>query len=147
MYLSFQLILTYIDQHFTLKPGSISKPTQYLGTTISEFRLDDNPTKIRWSLTSENYIKEAIQNVNAWLKSRGRTLKAKTTTVLQSGYRLELDVSGLLDEEDASYYMQQIGVLRWAVELACVDICCEVSMMAALMLCQGGDILRLFSIS
>jgi hypothetical protein len=27
--------------------------------------------------------------------------------------------------------MQQIGVLRWAVELARVDICCEVSMMAA----------------
>jgi hypothetical protein len=27
-------------------------------------------------------------------------------------------VSDLLNEEEASYYMQQIGVLRWAVELA-----------------------------
>jgi len=124
-------ILTYIDQHFTLKPGSIAKPTQYLGTTISEFRLDDDPTKVRWALTAENYIKEAIRNVNNWLESRGRSLKTKTTTVLPSGYRPELDVSELLNEEDASYYMQQIGVLRWAVELARVDICCEVSMMAA----------------
>jgi hypothetical protein len=124
-------LLTYIDQHFTLKPGSISKPTQYLGTTISEFRLDDDPTKVRWALTAENYLKEAIKNVQDWLEQRGRALKTKTTTVLPSGYRPELDVSELLNDEDASYYMQQIGVLRWAVELARVDICCEVSMMAA----------------
>jgi hypothetical protein len=124
-------LLTYIDQHFTLKPGSISKPTQYLGTTISEFRLDDDPTKVRWALTAENYLKEAIKNVQNWLEQRGKSLKNKATTVLPSGYRPELDVSNLLDDEDASYYMQQIGVLRWAVELARVDICCEVSMMAA----------------
>jgi hypothetical protein len=70
-----------------LKPGLISKPTQYLGTTISEFRLDDDPTKIRWALTAENY--------NTWHESRGRTLKTKTTTVLPSGFFLELDVSEL----------------------------------------------------
>jgi hypothetical protein len=45
-------LLTYIDQHFTLKPGSISKPTQYLGTTISEFRLDNGPTKVRLALSA-----------------------------------------------------------------------------------------------
>jgi hypothetical protein len=102
-----------------------------LGTTIVDFRLDDDPTKVRWALTAENYLKEAIRNVQNWLESRGKSLKSKTTTVLPSGYRPELDVSELLNDGDASYYMQQIGVLRWAVELARVDICCEVSMMAA----------------
>jgi hypothetical protein len=85
-------LLTYIDQHFTLKPGSIMKPTQYLGTTITEFRLDDDPTKIRWALTAENYIKEAIKNVQAWLEKRRKALKTKTSTVLPSGYRPELEV-------------------------------------------------------
>jgi hypothetical protein len=75
-------------------------------------------------MTAENYLKEAIKNVQNWLEQRGKSLKNKATTVLPSGYRPELDVSDLLDDEDASYYMQQIGVLRWAVELARVDICC-----------------------
>ena len=37
----------------------------------------------------------------------------------------------MLKDEDASYYQQQIGVLRWLVELGRVDICTEVSMLAA----------------
>ena len=39
--------------------------------------------------------------------------------------------TGLLKDEDASYYQQQIGVLRWMVELGRVDILTEVSMLAA----------------
>ena len=42
-----------------------------------------------------------------------------------------MDISDELDEEDANFYQQQIGVLRWLVELGRVDICTEVSMLAA----------------
>jgi hypothetical protein len=51
--------------------------------------------------------------------------------VLQSGYRAELDTSPYCDDEEANYYQQQIGVLRWAVELGRIDIHTEVSMLAA----------------
>jgi hypothetical protein len=115
-------LLSYIDQHLTLKPGSIAKPTQYLGTTIVEFCLDDDPTKVRWALTAENCLKEAIRNVQNWLESRGKRLKTKTTTVLPSGYRPELDLSELLGDDDASYYIQQIGV--WCFEMGCQACTC-----------------------
>ena len=48
-----------------------------------------------------------------------------------SGWKPELDVTPLLMDEDANYYQQQIGVLRWMVELGRVDVCTEVSMLAA----------------
>ena len=41
------------------------------------------------------------------------------------------DVSPLLKDEDASWFQQQIGVLRWMVELGWTDITPEVSMLAA----------------
>jgi hypothetical protein len=50
---------------------------------------------------------------------------------MPSGYCPELDVSDYCTEEEAEYYKQQIGVLRWAVELCRIDITCEVSMLAA----------------
>jgi hypothetical protein len=50
---------------------------------------------------------------------------------MPGGYQPEMDVSKLLNEEDTNHYQQHIGVLRWAVELGRIDICGEVSMMAA----------------
>ena len=48
------------------------------------------------------------------------------------GYRPELDMTRLLPDEQANYYQNLIGVLRWAVELGRIDIqvamlqCCNV---------------------
>ena len=42
-----------------------------------------------------------------------------------------MDVSPELDDDDASYFNSQIGVLLWAVELGRIDITCEVSMMSS----------------
>ena len=36
-----------------------------------------------------------------------------------------------LGPDDLSYYQQQIGILRWMVELGRIDICTEISMLAA----------------
>ena len=124
-------ILMKIDQHFTLKPGSIGVPKTYLGATVSKFRLPDNPEKERWALGSEQYVKEAVSNVEQWLHERDGKLKAKAPSVLPSGYRPELDVSPELDDDDATYFNSQIGVLLWAVELGRIDITCEVSMMSS----------------
>jgi Reverse transcriptase (RNA-dependent DNA polymerase) len=35
-------ILTCLDQHYVLKPGSIGKPSQYLGAQVSEYRLPNS---------------------------------------------------------------------------------------------------------
>jgi hypothetical protein len=83
-------------------------------------------------MSSETYVKEAIRNVQNWLSENNhKPLKSKVTTVLPSGYRPELDATDYCDDELANYYQQQVGVLRWAVELGRINICTEVSMMAS----------------
>jgi hypothetical protein len=59
-----------------------------------------------------------------------RRLPNKVPTLLSSGYRPELDVSPLLKDEEANYYQQLIGVLRWAVELGRIDITFPIVMMS-----------------
>jgi Reverse transcriptase (RNA-dependent DNA polymerase) len=53
-------ILNCLDQHHVLKPGSIRPLKQYLGAQVGEFSLPDESEKVRWSLSSEKYAKEAI---------------------------------------------------------------------------------------
>ena len=69
--------------------------------------------------------------MEAWLDKRGRSLKSKVSSVFPAKYKLELDVTPHLDEEDTGYYHSTIGILRWAVELGRMDITCEVSQLAA----------------
>jgi hypothetical protein len=82
-------------------------------------------------MSSDKYIKEAIRNVKTWLNERGRMLKGKAPSVLPSGYRPELDATSYCNDDEGNYYQQQIGVLRWSVELGQIDIAVEVSMMAS----------------
>ena len=123
--------LDKIDQVFKLKPDSIGPPTKYLGADVSKFHFNDDPSKEYWCMGSEQYVKEAIRNVRNWLNARGLELKMRAPSVLPTNYTPELDVSALCGEEEANYYQQQIGVLRWIVELGRIDICTEVSMMAS----------------
>jgi hypothetical protein len=123
-------VLTHLDQHFLLKPNSIGPPTQYLGASVKKWTVGEDSVEC-WAMGSEQYVKEAIRNVKNWLGERGKALKSKAPSVLPSNYRPELDVTPLLDDDDANYFQQQIGVLRWAVELGRIDICCEVSMLAS----------------
>jgi hypothetical protein len=41
-------ILMQLDQHYVLKPGLIGRPIQNLGAELGEYRLPDDPTKVRW---------------------------------------------------------------------------------------------------
>ena len=82
-------------------------------------------------MSSEAYCKAALFNVELWLEKRKEKLPTRTACVFPSGWKPELDVTPLHKDKDVSYYQQQVGVLRWMVELGRVDICAEVSMLAA----------------
>ena len=90
-----------------------------------------NQHKRCWALSSKKYATEAIRNVKIWLEERDMILKTRVAGVLPSGYRPELDTSSYCDQEWQSFFQQQIGVLRWLVELGRIDITTEVSMLAA----------------
>ena len=126
-------LMSRLDQHYLVKPGSIKKPDQYLGAEVQEYRFPDDPGKVRWAMSSSKYVKEAVRNVQAWLKERNRELRKRAATVIPDGYRPELDTTDYCNDDEAHFYMQQIGVLRWIDELGRLDISCEVSKMAAFM--------------
>ena len=50
-----------------------------------------------------------------------------------------MNLTPYCDDETANYYQQQIGVLRWIVELGHMDVCTEVSMLASYTMapCEG----------
>ena len=123
-------ILDKLNLSFLLKPESIGKPNIYLGATILQFEVPGD-SRPKWAISSEQYVKEAVRLVKAWLEKRGLWLKSKAPGVLPSGYQPELDGSPELDDERATYYQSLIGILRWAVELGRIDICTEVSVMSS----------------
>ncbi len=79
------LILQDMNKHFLLKEGSIDMPTRYLGANISEY-FAAGDAKPKWAIGSQDYVKEAVRVVKAWLSQRGMYLKTKTLGVLPSGY-------------------------------------------------------------
>jgi hypothetical protein len=81
-------------------------------------------------MSSTNYTKKAIKEVEHELKQVGKFLPTKAPTPLTGGYRPELDVSDELDAKRQNYYQGIIGVLRWLCELGRIDILVPVSMLS-----------------
>ena len=106
-------------------------PTVYLGATIKQHRFKDDPTKVRWGMSSDKYLGNAIANVETELAKINKKLSTKAGTPLACNYRPELDVSPLLAADRANYYQNLIGILRWAVELGRVDIHVGVSLLSS----------------
>jgi len=127
------IIMKTIQKAYRLKEEP-TPPKQYLGAVIKQWSIP-NETRPIWAMSAANYIKEAIRCLELELSKAGKTLKGKPSTPMQGNYRPELDVSPLLDPEQANYYMSLIGILRWAVELGREDIYIDVCLLSSYM-CQ-----------
>ena len=98
-----------------------------------------------WYLSSEKYVKSAVENIEQILQKGNQKLPSKCKTPLSSLYRPELDTSPELKESGLQRYQELIGVLRCAVELGRVDILLETSMMLMhLALPQHGHLEQLY---
>jgi hypothetical protein len=120
-----------LGKTYGLKDGSVKPPELYLGASISKYQLPNG--KDVWSISSNQYVTASIRTVNDLLKEDGRELqtgKRHGQTPLPTGYQPETDVSSELDDEQASRYLQLIGILRWVIELGQIDIYYEVAMMS-----------------
>jgi hypothetical protein len=127
-----QAIMTHMSKHYTLKEGSVHEPDVYLGAEIKKWTIDgaDDPTKTRWAMSSDMYVKRAIADVEHELAQVEERLTTKVTTPLSSGYRPELDTSPELDAKLANYFQGLIGVLRWMCELGRIDILHAVALLS-----------------
>ena len=134
-----------LGKYFQLKEESIGPPSIYLGGKMSKVTLNNGAKA--WAFSSSQYVQSAVKNVEAHLQDRNMKLPARATSPLSSNYRPEVDLTDELGPEEAAYYQSLIGILRWAVELGRVDICCEVSMMSSfLAMPRQGHLNELFHI-
>jgi hypothetical protein len=141
--------MDFLESKYTLKNGTVAEPTTYLGAEVKKWRIEgsDDPTKIRWAMSSETYIKSAIADVETELAKIDKQLPSKASTPLKPGYRPELDQSPELDARRITYYQGLIGVLRWMCELGRIDILVDVAMMSRfLVIPREGQLQQLFHI-
>ena len=124
-----------INKYFTMKPDSIGDPDFYLGAKLHPITLKNGV--VAWGLSSSKYIQSAVANVKEHLAEKGGSLPKRAATPLPAGYCPELDTSPVLEDEQASYYQSQIGILHWCVELGRVD------MVTPILLCPMRDIWKL----
>jgi hypothetical protein len=127
-----QATIESISQHVTFKKGSIQPPANYLGANIAKCTLLDGndtfPNKQVWTMSAQDYIKQAVEEVERELKLNGSYLPKKIETPFSHGYHPELDFSNELGPEKVNYFQGLIGVLRWIVELGRIDIIVPVSL-------------------
>ena len=117
-----------IKATFKLKGDKADVPEMYLGGGLAKVRTDLGVEC--WTLSSEKYLKTAIQNVESKLAESGQRLPAKCVTPFSSHYHPSTDTSRELDSDGVRYFQELIGVLRWAIELGRVDILLEVSLLS-----------------
>ena len=123
-------VLKAIQTIFKLKDDRIEPPDMYLGATLSN--MDDDGIQ-GWCMSSDKYVRAAVENVEQELARANQRLPSKCRTPMTVGYRPERYVSAELTTEGIQRYQELIGVLRWAAELGRVDILLETAMLLTYM--------------
>jgi len=124
-----ETVMKGLEQFYRLKDG-FAQPTQYLGAAVRKWTFPEDASNIKWALSSEQYIKEALKNIESHLADKGRTLR-KSNQPMPSSYLPELDITPLLQEDDVHFYQSQISILRWMVELGRLDIYINVALLSS----------------
>ena len=131
-----QKVMDGLSKRYTLKEGSVKEPDLYLGARISKHLIpgSDDPTKTRWAMSSDDYIKSAIDNLEIELDKISSRMPRKVETPLSSGYRPELDSSRELTPRQINFYQGLIGTLRWICELGRIDILMPVCLLSSFLM-------------
>ncbi len=126
-------IVKEVQKLYRLKDDEIGPPKTYLGAQVKQSHLPHDNSKKQWAVSAEQYIKNAVTNIERKLDQDGMKLNSKkySSTPLTMGYRPELDVSPLLSDDAANFYQHLIGVLRWTVELGRIDILIHVMLLSS----------------
>jgi hypothetical protein len=85
---------------------------------------------VAWDMSSRKYVQSDVQNVKEYMSALpgDQMLVKKASSLFAGVYTPELDEIPELDPTRAKFYQSQIGILRWCVELGCINIITEVSM-------------------
>lgn len=111
-----------LEDFYRLKDG-FAPPTRYLGAEVKEWTFPNDSVKRYWALSSAQYIKEAIKNMEAHVRTLGDDRKLYPAhQPMHTDYAPELDITPFLNDEETNFYQSQISILRWMVELGRLDL-------------------------
>ena len=140
-------VLKEIQETFKLKGDKMEKPDMYLGARLEQMEAGVKTGLLAWCTSAEDFVKQAVEDVERELKAKGLSLPKKCDGPLPSGYQPEMDTSPELKRDGHTRYQELIGILRWACELGRVDIQQETSMMSSYLACpRQGHLERLYYI-
>ena len=89
------------------------KLSKYLGAAdIIEHYYPDQPTKRTWGMSSYQFVIEAIPVVEDELEKIGKWLPTKESTPLWMDYPPKLDITPLLNPQQANYYQELLALLE-----------------------------------
>jgi hypothetical protein len=107
--------MDYLRTVYTLKNSTVQELETYLGADVRRHELSDGQKA--WAISSDTYVRRAVNEVEWELAKVGKQLKRKVVLPLASRYRPKLDALPELDENRVSYFASLMGVLRWCIEL------------------------------
>lgn len=126
-------VMKQLQTKFKFKNDKIAPPENYLGASVKKKNVDGYEM---WSISSYEYVKAAVKNVQEAIKDKHWKLPTRNTaTPMNNTFVPELDGTAELNDEQHQYYQELIGVLRWATELGRVDILHEVSLLSQYQAC------------
>ena len=117
-----------IQASLKFKKDKIEEPEFYLGAKLEKKRLNSRDV---WTMSSTDYVKAAIDNVEEQLKKKGKKLATKAPTPMTTNYYPEMDTSPELDSSGITTFQELIGILRWSIKIGRVDILTELSMLSS----------------
>ena len=113
--------LNKIDKFFKMKAGSIGDADIYLGAKVKPMKMNNGVTP--WAISPTKHVNEAINNCEKRIQVNMPEHKhsCRASNPFPTDYDPDLDTTAELDEEQATYYQSQIGILCWIVEDTILD--------------------------
>jgi hypothetical protein len=102
-----ETIMKSLGQYYRLKDG-YAEPSQYLGAAVKKWTFPEDSTRPKWALSSEQYVKEAIENIERHLAEQQRTLR-KSNQPMPTSYLPELDITPLLQDNEVHFFQSQLA--------------------------------------
>jgi hypothetical protein len=101
-------IMEEIQDAVKLKNNKIEEPSSYLGARLQKKKINGIEC---WSITSVDYVKAGVENVEEAIKDKRWKLPNRVQTPMVSSYTPELNGTPELEPEDLQYFQEFIGML------------------------------------
>ncbi len=120
-----QKYMDQVNESLKLKKGSVEKPKVCLGANC-QINLSLTSGETCWGMSAKQYCWDEVKHVKSKLKESGHEFNKKFLSDLlyspkglfsNTEYKPELDATEPCNDDEAKYFMNLIGVLRWMCEL------------------------------